>query len=133
MDFVHGTLAGGQTIRVLAVLDVHTRECLALVPQLAFRGADVARVLGDAGVRRGPPAVISADNGSEFTSKALDHWAYWNRATLDFSRPGKPADNAHNESFNASLRRECRSQQWFLSLADAEQRLRAWHETSAQP
>ena len=128
MDFVHDTLAGGQTIRVLAVLDVHTRECVALVAQPAFRGADVARVLSDAGAERGLPAVISVDNGSEFTSKALDHWAYWNRVTLDFSRPGKPTDNAHIESFNASLRRECLSQQWFLGLADAEQRLAAWRD-----
>ncbi len=75
MGFVHGTAAGGQTIRVLTVIDVHTRECVALVAQPAFRGADVARVLSDAGAARGLPAVISVDNGSEFTSKALDHWA----------------------------------------------------------
>jgi hypothetical protein len=52
--------------------------------------------------------MISVDNGAEFTSKALDQWAYWNHVTLDFSRPGKPTDNAHIEVFNRSLRRECR-------------------------
>ncbi len=59
MDFVHDTLAGGQAIRVLTVLDVHTRECVALVAQPAFRGADVARILGEVGACRGLPAVIS--------------------------------------------------------------------------
>ena len=128
MDFVHDTLAGGQTLRVLTVVDVHTRECVALVPQLGFRGADVARVLSAAGEERGLPALISVDNGTEFTSKALDHWAYWNRVQLDFSRPGKPTDNAHAEAFNASLRRECLSQHWFTDLADAERTLRAWRD-----
>ena len=77
---------------------------------------------------RGLPAVISVDNGTEFTSKALDHWTYWNRVQLDFSRPGKPTDNAYIESFNASLRRECLSQHWFTSLADAEAKLSAWRD-----
>jgi putative transposase len=92
---VGDTLVGGQPIRVLTVLDVHTRECVALVPRPAFRGADVARVRSEAGAVRGLPAVIAVDNGAEFTSEALDHRAYWNRVTLDFSRPGKPTDNAH--------------------------------------
>lgn len=128
MDFVHDTLAGGQTIRILTVLDVHTRECVALVPQRGFRGADVARILSEVGATRELPPVIAVDNGSEFTSRALDQWAYWNRVTLDFSRPGRPTDNAHVEAFNGTLRRECLSQWWFTSLADAEQRLRAWRD-----
>lgn len=128
MDFVHDTLAGGQTIRVLTMLDVHTRECIALVAQAGFRGVDVARVLSTVGAVRGLPAVISVDNGTEFTSKALDHWAYWNRVQLDFSRPGKPTDNAYIESFNASLRRECLSQHWFTSLTDAEAKLSAYRD-----
>ena len=126
MDFVHDTLAGARTIRILTVLDIHTRECLALVPQPSFRGADVARILSEIGTVRGLPRAISVDNGTEFTSKALDQWAYWNHVSLDFSRPGKPTDNAHIEAFNGSLRRECLSQYWFTSPADAEQRLRAW-------
>jgi putative transposase len=68
MDFVHDTLAGARTIRILTVLDVHTRECLALVPQPAFRGADVARILSETGTARGLPRMISVDNGAEFTS-----------------------------------------------------------------
>jgi len=63
-----------------------------------------------------------------FTSKALDHWAYMNRVRLDFSRPGKPTDNALFESFNAQLRRECLSQRYFSSLIDARVALDAWRE-----
>jgi hypothetical protein len=48
-------------------------------------------------------------------SKALDRWAYENGVTLDFSRPGKPTDNAFVESFNGRLRDECLNTHWFLS------------------
>jgi putative transposase len=66
------------------------------------------------------------DNGPEFTSKALDQWAYWNRVALDFSRPGKPTDNAYIEAFNARLRIECLNQNWFSSVQDARRKAEAW-------
>jgi transposase InsO family protein len=44
--------------------------------------------------------------GTEFTSKLLDHWAYWHHVGLEFSRPGKPVDNTFIEAFNGTLRRE---------------------------
>ena len=66
--------------------------------------------------------------GTEFTSTALDHWAYWNHVQLDFSRPGKPVDNCVCEAFNGSLRRECLSMHWFADLAEAQQLLTAWQE-----
>lgn len=129
MDFVHDVLADGRTIRILAVVDVFSRECVALVAKTSFRAEDVCRILSEAGERRGKlPECITVDNGSEFTSKALDHWAYWNRVRLDFSRPGKPMDNGHVEAFNGSLRRECLSQHWFLDLDDAREILSRWRE-----
>lgn len=75
---------------------------------------------------RGSPRTIRVDNGPEFISKALDRWAYKNGVTLDFSRPGKPTDNAFVESFNGRLRDECLNAQWFLSLADAREKIEAW-------
>ena len=64
--------------------------------------------------------------GPEFISKALDRWAYENGVTLDFSRPGKPTDNAFVESFNGRLRDECLNAHWFLSIADARAKIEAW-------
>lgn len=128
MDFLHDALAGGQRVRILTVLDVYTRECVALRAAPRFRGEDVAGILSDAGAARGLPARLSVDNGTEFTSKALDRWAYWNRVELDFSRPGKPTDNAFIEAFNGTLRRECLSQHWFLSLEETQHTLEAWRE-----
>jgi putative transposase len=110
MDFMHDVLATSQAVRVFTLVDVYSRECVALAAARSFSGADVARLLSDAGERVGTlPATIRCDNGTEFTSKARDHWAYWNRVQLDFSRPGKPVDNSVCEAFNGSLRRECLS------------------------
>ena len=72
------------------------------------------------------PKSIRVDQGPEFTSNALDLWAYLNDVTLDFSRPGKPTDNAFIESFNGSFRAECLNASWFLSLADARSKCEAW-------
>ena len=69
---------------------------------------------------------IRVDQGSQFTSKELDLWAYANGVTLDFSRPGKPTDNAYVESFNATVRLECLGRHWFLDLDDAREKVEEW-------
>lgn len=74
----------------------------------------------------GYPKAIRVDNGSEFISRDLDLWAYANDVTLDFSRPGKPTDNGFIEAFNNKLRSECLNAHWFMSLADAREKLEDW-------
>lgn len=113
-------------IRVLTIVDHFSRESLALEVGQRFRGQDVACVLARIGAERGLPKTIRVDNGSEFTSKALDQWAYANGVQLDFSRPGKPTDNALIESFNGRRRAECLNENWFLSLEDADEKIEAW-------
>lgn len=127
MDFMHDVLSGGRTFRVFTLVDVYTRECLALVAAPQFKGTDVAAILSRVqGERATLPAVVQCDNGTEFTSTALDHWAYWNKVQLDFSRPGKPVDNCVCEAFNGSLRRECLTLHWFASIDDAQGELDRW-------
>jgi hypothetical protein len=70
------------------------------------------------GVERGVPKVVFCDKGSEFTSHAMDLWAYQNGAKIDFSRPGKPTDNAFVESFNGTFRSECLNTHWFMNLKE---------------
>lgn len=72
------------------------------------------------------PPSIKVNNGPEFISKELDLWAYGKKVKLDFSRPGKPTDNAFIESFNAKVRMECLNEHWFLSLEDAKEKLERW-------
>ena len=64
--------------------------------------------------------------GPEFAGRLVDQWAYLNGVTLDFSRPGKPTDNAFIEAFSSRLRQECLNASWFLSMADARSRIEAW-------
>lgn len=70
---------------------------------------------------RGLPQRIYRDNGTEFVSAAMDLWAYTNGVILDFSRRGKPTDNAMIESFNGRFRADCLNVHWFASLKDSRQ------------
>lgn len=128
MDFMHDELFDGKKIRVLTVIDVFTRECLELEVRKNFRGVDVAQVLSKLVERHGKPQTIQCDQGTEFTSLAMDHWAYWNQVGLNFSRPGTPGDNARNEAFNGTVRRECLTHHYFLSLEEAAAVLGSWKE-----
>jgi putative transposase len=128
MDFVSDALADGRRLRLLTVVDTCTRECLAIEVGGSLRGPDVASVLTRLGLQRSLPERITCDHGPEFTSQALDHWAYQNRVALDFTRPGKPTDNAHIESFNGRLRQECLSQHWFLGLVEARRAIELWRD-----
>ncbi len=91
-----------------------------------IKGEQVVDAMTRIALSRGAPNTIRVDNGPEFISKALDRWAYENGVTLDFSRPGKPTDNAFVESFNGRLRDECLNTHWFLSLEDARAKIEAW-------
>jgi putative transposase len=128
MDFVSDALFNGKRFRALTIVDTYTRECLAIEVDQGIRGEQVVSVLEGLKAFRGVPKTIRVDNGPEFISKALDRWAYESGVTLDFSRPGKPTDNAYVESFNGRFRAECLDTHWFLSLADAREKISAWRQ-----
>lgn len=126
MDFVADALFDGRRLRTLPIVDHYTRECLAIDVGQSLKGGDVVRVLEQLRMTRGLPKTIKVDNGSEFISKVMDKWAYEHGVELDFSRPGKPTDNAKVESFNGRFREECLNAHWFLSLEDAKGKIEAW-------
>ncbi len=97
-----------------------------------YNSNNVVKVLGYLFAVRGGPNYIRSDNGPEFISKDVDLWAYWNKVKLDFSRPGKPTDNAFIESFNARFRQECLNEHWFLNLENAQEKIEAWRENYNQ-
>ena len=119
-------MATGRRFRTLNVVDDFTRECLAIEVDTSLSGLRVARVLQRLIDLRGLPGLIVSDNGSEFTSKALDSWAYQRDVGLQFIRPGKPVENAYIESFNGKLRDECLNENWFTDLEDARSKIEAW-------
>lgn len=129
MDFVQDQLFDGRKFRALTVVDNYSRRCLSIHPGKSLKGGDVVEVLDRIKDQEGyVPARIKVDNGSEFISKAVDHWAYTNRVELDFSRPGTPTDNPFIESFNGTFRDECLNLNWFLSMKDARQKINAWRK-----
>ncbi len=126
MDFLSDQLFDGSKIRVLAIVDAYSRLSPAIDVRRRYRGADVVETLERVTAIYGLPKTIRVDNGPEFISKDLDLWAWMNNVTLDFSRPGKPTDNAFVESFNGKIRAECIDQNWFLSLDDARAKCEAY-------
>ena len=126
MDFMSDALFDGRPFRILTIVDCHSRESLAIVPRTSFRAYQVVEVLDRLIRERGKPRALRCDNGPEFAGRMLDQWAYLNAVEIDFSRPGKPTDNASIEAFNARLRAECLNASSFLSMKDARDRIEAW-------
>jgi putative transposase len=126
VDFIADQLVDGRRFRALTVVDIYTRESLAIEPGQSLKGEDVVMVLNRIVLQRGAPKMLFCDNGSEFASQAVDLWAYRNGVRIDFSRPGKPTDNAFVESFNGTLRAECLDAHWFTTLAEAKQLIELW-------
>lgn len=126
MDFVHDQLATGRKIRVLTIVDTFSRYTPAVDPRFSYRGEDVVLTLEKVCRKIGYPKTIRVDQGSEFISRDLDLWAYQKHVVLDFSRPGKPTDNAFIESFNGKFRAECLNAHWFMSLDDARTKMEDW-------
>lgn len=126
MDFMQDTLVTGRCFRTLNVVDDLSREALAIEVAQSIPGAYVVRVLERLVAERGAPDLIVMDNGPEFTSRALDAWAYENGVRLHFIRPGKPIENCFVESFNGKFRDECLSEHWFVDLRNARQVIEAW-------
>ena len=127
MDFVSDRIFDGRPFRILTVVDCHTREALSLTPRANFRAYQVTEALDTLVKLRGRPKSLRVDNGPEFAGRMLDQWAYLNGVEIDFSRPGKPTDKRlHRVRFNGRLRAECLNASWFLSLADARERIEDW-------
>lgn len=128
MDFVSDVTESGRRFRIFTLVDDFTRRCVALVVDTSLSGARLARELSERGARVGLPTTLVCDNGPEFTSKAMDQWAFANKVKLHFIRPGKPTENAFIESFNGKLRNECLNATWFADLDDARRVIAAWRD-----
>jgi putative transposase len=126
MDWMHDELFDGRRIWVLTIVDTWSRICPVMRVCRSATAMEVIEALEQARDRFGLPQSIRVDQGCQFTSKEFDLWAYANEVTIDFSRPGRPTDNAYAESFNAIVRLECLGQHWFMGLDDAQEKVEAW-------
>ena len=128
LDFVHDAAEGGRKFRVLSVIDVYTRECLALEVDSSFASRRVTRELDKIVAERGAPEAIRCDNGPEFTARHFLAWGNERKIELVHIEPGRPVQNAFVESFHGKLRDECLNASWFGNLFDARVKIGAWKE-----
>lgn len=126
MDFMADRLVDGRRFHVLTLVDNVSRVSPAIVADSGLTGERVVAALDRLLVAGQRPQMLSVDNGPEFISKALDAWAHRHGVQLDFSRPGKPTDNAFIEAFNSRFRDECLNLHWFVSLEEARATIEAW-------
>ena len=128
MDFVSDITVTGRRFRIFALIDEVTRECIALEVDSSITGQHVTRYLNKTMLFRGRPKEILSDNGPEFTSNALNAWAYEKHIEHVFIDPGKPMQNGFIESFNGKLRDECLNLNWFHNLQEAREIISRWKD-----
>jgi putative transposase len=112
-DFVWDTCANGQTLKCLTIVDEWTRECLAIDVAGGIRSGRVIEVLTQLVSVHGAPRYLRSDNGPEFVARAILRWLLEAQIETALIDPGKPSQNATDESFNGRLRDEYLSLNWF--------------------
>ena len=118
-DFIADATTRGGAIRMLTVLDEHTRECHVLGADRALKSGDVIKLVSEAITLHGAPEYIRSDNGSEFIAKEIQCWLAENKIKTIYIEPGSPWQNGFMESFHGRFRDEClnREQLWTLTEA----------------
>ena len=127
-DIVHDRTDDGRPLRMLTMVDEYTRECLAIDVARRLTAEDVLERLTDLFIRRGVPAHIRSDNGSEFTAKEVRAWLAKVGVRTLFIEPGSPWENGYVESFNGKLRDELLNGEIFYTLREAKVLIERWRE-----
>jgi transposase InsO family protein len=106
VDFQFDATTDGRPIKIVSIVDEHTRECLGGLVERSITGDDLIDELDRLAGQRGYPAVLRCDNGPELACQAMADWAH-ERVSLHFIPPGGPWRNGYIESFNGRVRDEC--------------------------
>jgi putative transposase len=126
IDFASDVTASGRRLRVFSVVDVFTRECLALETDTSMPSRRVTRVLQRIIDERGTPEFLRSDNGPEVSSRHYLAWCVEQNISPIHIQPGKPTQNGHVESFHGRFRDECLNASWFWNLWDARRKISGW-------
>lgn len=126
MDFMSDSLADGRALRTFNVIDDYNREGLGIDVDLSLPAGRVIRALKQIIEWRGKPRAIRCDNGPEYISHSLVHWANQQRITLLYIQPGKPTQNAYVERFNRTVRHEWLDMHLFESVEHAQLLATQW-------
>ena len=134
-DFVFDTCANGQGLKCLTVVDEWTRECLAIDVAGGIRSGRVIEVLAQLVSVHGAPRYLRSDYGPEFVATAILRWLADAQIETAHIDPGKPWQNATDESFNGKFRDEHLNLQWFRNRVEAKVGIEEWrrHYNDVQP
>lgn len=119
-DFVMDQTEEGHRLKMLPIVDEHTRECLTIEVERHIKAVDVIETLEKLFRRRGAPQFIRSDNGPEFVSRAVKEWLAESGVGTLYIEPGSPWENAYVESFNGRLRDELLAREIFTSVVEAK-------------
>jgi putative transposase len=129
LDFQADQTADGRPLRMVNIIDEHTRQALIMRAGRSISADQVVAQLEALVTRRGrAPAFLRMDNGPELTSHALRDWCRFSRAQTVFIEPGSPWQNPFVESFHARVRDELLNGEQFACLAEAQVLIDDWHE-----
>jgi putative transposase len=127
-DFVADRTHDGRPLRMLAIVDEYTRECLAIEVGRRLNSQDVLHRLGDLFVQRGTPAYLRSDNGPELTARALREWLERLGVQTLYIEPGSPWENGYVESFIGKFRDELLNREIFYTLEEARVLVERWRQ-----
>ena len=126
VDFQFDVTTDGRPIKIVSIVDEHTRECLGGMVERSITGEHLIGELDRLAAERGTyPAVLRCDNGPELACGAMADWA-GGQVGLHFIPPGEPWRNGYVESFNSRIRDECLNINSFWSLAQARVVIGDW-------
>jgi putative transposase len=103
-----------------------TRECLAIDVAGGIRSGRVIEVLTQLVSGHGAPRYLRSDNGPKFVARAILRWLTDAQIETALIDPGKPWQNATDESFNGRFRDEYQSLNWFRNRVDAKIGIEQW-------
>jgi len=125
VDFQFDSTTDARPVKIVSIVDEHTRECLGGLVERSITGDRLIDELDRLATQRGYPDVVRCDNGPELACTAMADWAS-ERVGLAFIPPGEPWRNGYVESFNGRLRDECLNIELFWSLAHARVVITDW-------
>lgn len=127
-DFLEEHTVRGKRLRILAVIDEFTRECLALLVERSITSNEVVELLGWLFLIYGKPQHLRSDNGPELVAHKLQDWLAKQSCQTIYISPGSPWENAYIESFIGKFRKECVDRYLFYTLQETRSIIEDWRE-----
>ena len=117
-DFVSARTHDGRSVRLLNLIDEHTRGSMVVGAERRWSSSRVNSALADVIAMEGVPEHLHSDNGKESVAKDLRKWLAKKGAKSLYIKPGSPWENGYCESFNSKLRDEFLNGEIFHSIAE---------------